>query len=388
MVKLIAMSGFWCLALSAKAQSPAGDAAGTGLAADATAAPAEQYTAFHPGQKWYDNNGVHINAHGGGILGHNGTYYWFGEHKVEGGAGNVAMVGVHCYASKDLYNWTDRGIALRVSDDKTSDIAKGCILERPKVVYNRKTKKFVMWFHLELPGKGYAAARAGVAIADSVQGPYTFLRSYRPVAGQLPYYPKGTPDSVKVNCNQPDGEADRYFCRDMPGGQMARDMTVFVDEDGKAYHIYASEENQTLQVAELNEAYTGHTGKFSRVYIGHSTEAPAVFKKNGTYYMIGSGCTGWSPNAARWFSAASIFGPWEYHGNPCTGKGANLTFGGQSTHVLPAPGNKGEFIFLADKWTPQNAIDGRYLWLPIRFSGKDIRIEWLDKWDLGFWKRQ
>lgn len=47
---------------------------------------------------------VHINAHGGGILRVGDTYYWFGEHKTEGSAGNLAQVGVHCYSSKDLYN--------------------------------------------------------------------------------------------------------------------------------------------------------------------------------------------------------------------------------------------------------------------------------------------
>jgi len=55
---------------------------------------------------WPDDNGVHINAHGGGILYHEGIYYWFGEHKVGGSIGNTAQVGVHCYRSTDLYNWS------------------------------------------------------------------------------------------------------------------------------------------------------------------------------------------------------------------------------------------------------------------------------------------
>ena len=45
---------------------------------------------FTPGKIWPDNHQVHINAHGGGILYDNGTYYWFGEHKTEGETGNVA----------------------------------------------------------------------------------------------------------------------------------------------------------------------------------------------------------------------------------------------------------------------------------------------------------
>ncbi|RYY28607.1 MAG: beta-glucanase [Sphingobacteriaceae bacterium] len=339
---------------------------------------------FKPGAIWPDNNGVHINAHGGGILYQNKTYYWFGEHKVAGGAGNRAMVGVHCYSSKDLYNWKDEGIALSVSPDTTNDIAKGCILERPKVVYNAKTKKYVMWFHLELLGQSYKAARTGLATSDKVNGPYKFIKSYRPNAGKMPFYPEGTPEADKVNCEQPATKSDGFFCRDLPGGQMARDMTVFVDDDGKAYHIFSAEENFTLDIAELSDDYTSHTGKFTRVYAGHQTEAPAIFKHNGTYYMIGSGTTGWAPNPARWFSAKSIFGPWTYHGNPCVGEGAQITFGGQSTHVLPVAGKKDAFIFIADKWEPKNAIDGRYLWLPVTFKGDDIEIKWLENWNLDF----
>jgi len=346
----------------------------------------QAYQEFTPGKIWKDNNGIHINAHGGGILEYQGTYYWFGEHKIQGKRGNTAQVGVHCYASKDLYNWKDEGIALSVSEDLKSDIAKGCILERPKVVYNAQTKKFVMWFHLELLGKGYEAARAGVAVADQPTGPFTFIKSYRPNAGLMPFYVAGTPQAEQVNCVNPTSKSDMFFCRDLPGGQMARDMTVFVDDDGKAYHIFSSEENFTLHLAELSPDYLNHTGKFVRIYIGQQTEAPAIFKKEGMYYMIGSGCTGWDPNPARWFRARSVFGPWEYMGNPCQGKGAELTYGGQSTYVLPAPGKKGAFIFMADKWEPKNPIDGRYLWLPIKFENGKLKIEWTDRWDLNTFK--
>ena len=97
--------------------------------------------------------------------------------------------------------------------------------------------------------------------------------------------------------------------RDLDGGQMSRDMTLYVDEDGKAYHIYSSEENLTLQIAELSDDYLSHTGNYVRVAPAGHNEAPAIFKKDGTYWMITSGCTGWAPNEARMFSSSSIFGP-------------------------------------------------------------------------------
>lgn len=341
---------------------------------------------FTPGAIWNDNKGVHINAHGGGIVVHKNTYYWFGEHKLGGEKGNTAQVGVHCYSSKDLYNWKDEGIALKVSEDLSSDIARGSIIERPKVVYNKRTKKFVMWFHLELLGEEYKAARAAVAVADKVGGPYIFLKSYRPNAGLMPFYSADTPVEEQLNCLAPATRIDEFFCRDLSGGQMARDMTVFVDDNGKAYHIFASEENYTLHLSELTPDYLSHTGKFIRIHAGRQTEAPALFKKDGFYYMIGSGCTGWAPNAARWFKASSIWGPWKFMGNPCEGSGSNLTFGGQSTFVLPVAGKKDAFIFMADKWQPKNAIDGRYLWLPIVFEDDQLKIRWRDSWDLSVFK--
>ena len=154
-------------------------------------APAQTATRFHPGELWPDDKGVHINAHGGGILFKNGTYYWFGEHKTAGEGGNVANVGVHVYSSTDLYNWKDEGIALAVSDDPASDIVKGCIIERPKVLYNAKTNKYVMWFHLELKGHGYAAARCGVATSYTPTGPYTFGEIVPPGCGRVADWHRG-----------------------------------------------------------------------------------------------------------------------------------------------------------------------------------------------------
>ena len=124
--------------------------------------------AICPGQLWRDTNGFAINAHGGGIMLHEGVYWWYGEHKIYGQAGNSAHVGVHVYSSTDLVNWDDRGIALAVDTKPTpehcsadlgdvprgSDITDGCILERPKVIFCKKTGKFVMYFHLEIYGRG------------------------------------------------------------------------------------------------------------------------------------------------------------------------------------------------------------------------------------------
>jgi beta-xylosidase len=347
---------------------------------------------FTPGEIWPDNKGIHINAHGGGILKSGKTYFWYGEHKTEGRGGNVAKVGVHCYSSKDLYNWKDEGIVLAVSDDPQSEIVSGCVIERPKVIYNKKTRKYVMWFHLELKGQGYKAAKTGVAVADSPTGPFKYLKAVNPNAGQWPQNFTEEQKQMQFTEKLKDWSEEwktavakgMFVKRDFEKGQMARDMTLFVDDDGKAYHIHASEENLTLHISELNAEYTDFTDQYVTVAPAGHNEAPAIFKYKGKYWMITSGCTGWTPNAARSFVADRIFGPWTALGNPCRGseKEINTTFESQSTFILENPKQSGQFIFMADRWRPANAIDGRYIWLPIEFEQEKPVVKWFPEWKL------
>lgn len=368
------------------------------LASLLAAEPAAQV--FRPGELWPDTDGVHINAHGGGILYHENTYWWFGEHKVEGKAGNVAHVGVRLYSSRDLHHWKNEGVVLPVSDDPAHELAKGCIIERPKVLHNPRTGKFVMWFHLEYKDTGYATARAGVAVADRVTGPYRYLGSLRPNAG---VWPLNVPDELKTPLPPEENAAlaKRRFSggpvADYPknalfrlhhaDGQMSRDMTLFQDDDGTAYHIYASEHNGTLHISALSDDYLRPAGRYIRIFPGDFNEAPAVFKHRGKYYLLSSGCSGWKPNAARLAVADSLLGPWTTLGNPCVGTDHQraTTFESQSTFVLPVQGKPEAFIFLADRWRPDNASDGRYVWLPVRFApdGRPF-LEWMDTWDLSF----
>lgn len=342
------------------------------------------------GKVWRDTDGSVINAHGGGILFHKGIYYWFGEHRPD--TGFVTEKGVNCYSSTNLCDWKYEGISLSVSDKAGSDIEKGCIMERPKVIYNEKTGKFVMWLHLELKGQGYGPARAAVAVSDSPVGPYRFIRSSRVNPGVFPINMTKKERNTKWNFEEykkwwtPEWhkaiESGMFVHRDLEGGQMSRDMTLFVDDDGKAYHIYSSEDNLTLQIAELTDDYLNHSGKYIRIFPGGHNEAPALFKKDGNYWMITSGCTGWDPNKARLLTATSIMGEWKQLPNPCIGKNAEKTFGGQSTYVLPLSGQKDRFVFMADMWHPKSLSDSRYIWLPIRFNENGAPfIEWIDRWN-------
>ncbi len=293
--------------------------------------------------RWLDTDGNFINAHGAGVLYIDSVYYLFGE--IKRGATwlvpgqnwedyRVPAGGVSCYSSTDFQHWVYRGVALSPKTDG-SDLDTGMVIERPKVIYNAATRKFVMWMHID--SNNYAYARAGVAISDKPEGPYRYLGSVR------------------------------------PNGQMSRDMTLFRDDDGKAYLVYSSENNQTMQVCRLSEDYLHPTTDFRRILIGRNREAPALFKNAGRYYLLTSACTGWSPNSALLATAVSPMGPWKELGNPCRGPGSDSTFGAQSTYVIHHVAS-GEYIFMADRWNKADLPKSGYLWLPLRIEKNGITI--------------
>ena len=317
-----------------------------------------------------------VNAHGGWWLEDGGRTYWYGEHKVEGTLGNTAQVGVHVYSSANLRDWTDESIALAV--EERGDIERGCVLERPKVLKCGATGKYVMLFHLERKGLAYNDARVGFAVADSPAGPFRFVKSVRPNAGEWPQNGNPadeTPEAIErsireeaaIKGNGPNGggKDKLIYPAHFADGQQCRDMTVFVDPaDGKAYHIFASERNSTIHIAELADDYLDYTGRWWRACEKDWTEAPCVWKHGEWYFMLGSGCTGWKPNEARYYRAKSITGPWERMGDPCVG--TTNTWGGQSAFVF------GD-IAVFDMWCPTNAIAGTYLFKKITYP-KDGEI--------------
>ncbi len=353
------------------------------LAAARSAETTSTHTQFFPGQIWQDTDGHPINAHGGGILFYQGTYYWYGEAKTgrtflpdcnkSWGGTRVDVTGVSCYSSKNLYDWKSEGLVLQAETNSPEhDLHPSKVLERPKVIYNRATKEFVMWMHVD--SVDYSAARTGVAVSSTPTGPFRYLESFRPDAAAWPE--NATADDKKPG-------ATNALARDFQKGQMARDMTVFVDDDGKAYLFYASEENATMHVSLLTPDYHHTTGKYARIFVDRSMEAPAVFKRGGKYYIIASGCTAWAPNAARMGIADAPLGPWRELANPCVGNDADKTFFCQSAFVLPIQGRDDLFVFVADRWNQWNLPESRYVWLPLAFSTEGgFTLNWQDAWQL------
>ena len=303
------------------------------------------------GQIWQDVDGNDIQAHGGCIIYHEGVYYWYGEHK---GAENkiahfvsgqtvsrVDVIGISCYSSHDLVNWKYEGLVLESDkDNPDSYLHTSKVVERPKVVYNEKTGKFVLWMHVDRADYSYAGV--GVAVSDSPVG------KFEPV---------------------------RFM---VPNKQDSRDMTVYKDLDGVAYLVHSKDRNKTLNIARLTEDYTNVDGFYVSVLPDQEREAPAIFFKDGVYYMISSGCTSWDPNAALFATCGNLLGKWKLIDNPCVGPNARKTFFGQSSYIFEADGR---FFLMLDHWCPDNLRKSGYSILPITMEDDEtITVEWQDEW--------
>ena len=309
-------------------------------------------TAFQPGQLWLDSASRPINAHGGCVLQHQGIYYWYGTHKIEGlSEAKDADGGVHAYASRDLVNWHDHGMVLPLDGGKHDDLRHGCIFDRPKVVFNEKTGEFVLFFKFYPQGLGTRVGFVGVATSTSPSGPFTYRH--------------------------------KFLAADSPEG--SGDFAMLKDGDGGLYHLTVRKPDRAFVIGKMRDDYLLPAGRYKVAEgITRATEAPAVFKHDGRYWMLGSGSTGWDPNAARSFSADSIFGPWKEQGNPCegvnphNGLGPELTFGGQSAFILSVEGSVPIAIFDVNK--PDHPYESLHIWLPLSFQNGQMRIPWRDEW--------
>lgn len=299
------------------------------------------------GKIWKDENGNDLCAHGGCFLEYKGRYYWYGEYKGRDnipGQARVLFDGISCYSTDDFSSFRFEGIVLP-PDKENRVLREERICERPKVIFNEKTGKFVMWMHLDTPD--YQFAHAGVAVSDSPAGPFRFL------------------EAICVNR------------RDV------RDMTLY-QEGEKAWLIHSGDWNKTLYISELNEDFTKPTGRYYSVFPGQEREAPAVLKENGMYYMVTSGCTGWDPNSMLYGQSAFLENGWKLIDNPCMGKGYRQTFGAQSTFFFRYDGKP---YLLLDHWKPQDLKKSGYSILPVTFGEYGMEIIWQDSCPLGMKKR-
>ena len=290
-----------------------------------------------PGDKWPDNEGNHIQAHGGGITKIDKTYYWFGEDRTK--SNDPDMRYVSCYSSDDLVHWSFRNRVIKTKDPE--NLGKNFVLERPKVFYNRNTRKYVMYMHID--DSTYKLARVGVAICDQVDGDYVYLKSFRPL------------------------------------GHESRDIGQFIDDDGTAYLIF-EDRPYGFRIAKLSDDYLSIATE--ACLIPAHMEGGAIMHFNGLYYVIGSALTGWAPNANKYATAPSLSGPWSEFKDIAPPE--TNTYGSQSTMLLKVTGKeKTTVIFMGDIWHPKAQWDSRYLWMPLEINNGKLWLPTPRSWRLN-----
>lgn len=306
---------------------------------------AQKNTVIRPGEVWPDDKGNHVQAHGGGIIKIGKTYYWYGEERAKGLDTNYRYVS--CYESKDLTNWKFLGDVLKLADPE--NLGRRWVLERPKVFYNKQSKTYVMYFHLD--DRTYKFARVGVATSKKPGGPFTYVKSFRPL------------------------------------GFESRDIGQFIDDDGTPYLVFESRPSKGFYIAGLSPDYMDVVKEVS--FIHSPLEGGAIVHYKGLYYSIGSALTGWRPNPNKYATATSLAGPWTAFKDIAPPE--TNTYSSQSTMLIKVEGSKSTtVIYMGDQWKPGTQWNSRYLWMPVEIGDGKLWLPQPKPWSLnvktGEWK--
>lgn len=318
------------------------------------------------GAVWLDTDGNKIQAHGASIICVDGLYYLYGENKDKTYANSGYWHnGMNCYSSKDLINWKYEGKIVKPHEDVSNTLHHSRMCDRPHILYNSKTKKFVMW--IKVMGDDTTEGSKG----DEIRRQFMIVLSSDTITGVFTFQKK-------------------IYPLDMYSG----DFDLYADPiDGKAYIIFERPHTEII-VADLTSDYMDVTGNYTS-HFPHpgaitSREAPCLFRNKDDFYLLTSGTTGYYPNASEIASAKLIHGPWRVLGNPCVNDEYKDSFNCQFSSVFKVPG-KELYIALGDRWmsgTPlQVAATGEMntalatnVWLPINFQDGEPSLEWIDEW--------
>jgi len=344
--------------------------------------------AFYPGAEWKDTDGKPIQAHGGSVIAAEGKYWFYGENKEKtDGVNGIWHWGMRVYSSNNLYDWKDEGLFIEpdVNAPKYAMRNPRSYSDRPHILYNDQTKKYVCWVKVQEDG----IQTMSIFTADRIKGPYTLVKSgFR------------------------------------PDGFGAGDFDLVL-EGGKGYIIYEVPHTH-LNVSELSADFCDTVGKTTAHFPckgpPFTREAPAHFVRNGRHYIFTSGTTSYWPNPTKIAEAASVVGPWKDLGLATRGDAKETTFDCQVSSVFKVPGKKDCYIAIGDRWLidntysyavvsnafdvlfskigddsskaaanqffaetraqPQATCKGRYVWLPVKFDGDRPYLDWCERWSL------
>ncbi|MET0375350.1 MAG: family 43 glycosylhydrolase [Rhizorhabdus sp.] len=363
-----------------------------------TAEPTLRYKSFRPGQMWLDTAGKPIQAHGGSLIAVGHDFYWYGENKeFTDGKRGIESWGIRFYRSRDLYNWEDLGPLIPPDTvDSTSPLSPKVFPERPHILFNPRTRKFVCWIKIRGAGPEYRA----VLTADAITGPYTMVHR-------------------KLN----------------PVGMAAGDFDLVADPlTGKAY-MYFEHDHKELVCITLNNDWTNVTDQYSRHFqrvAPYTKEGLAFFHRRGKLYLTNSGMTGYFPNPSEVAIADGYDCPFRDLGDLHPTDRSRTSFNSQISCIFQHPRRRDLYIALADRWLPLiedepsfsdgtlservrsgiikatahprkaltteerdglirysaplanvNTSISRYVWLPLSFEGGHPQIRWHDEWRIS-----
>ncbi len=370
------------------------------------------YASFRPGQEWLDSDGEVIQAHGGQVVPSKDAdgrtiYYLYGEDRTNG---YHSAPGVHVYSSYDLYNWDDRGVALRALSSKDQfeddpyfealygdysaaqqdavyrdlgtvpvDGVTPPIIERPKVIFNEKTGKWVMWAHMDGPSATssaqYAKANAGVAVADSPFGPFKYIDSYR-----LHYAP------ADAGTDQPRPEQPWHGARHEPVRRRRRHRLHHLFERGERDHVHLQARRTTTPTWRLPPMRAGWLGRGLQPHLREPVEGiPGDLQARRAVLPDHLGHHGWSPNPSRWASSSDIMGAWTEMGDPFPWWAQSNSWNSQPSSVIPVDREHGKYIYMGDRWNGGGDLkNAQMVWLPINMGegGDSLAVEVHDEWTL------
>jgi Glycosyl hydrolases family 43 len=218
-----------------------------------------------------DTEGKVVDAHDGRIIQFGNKFYWYGT--AYGATNGFSTANDYMvYSSANLRNWKYEG---KLLPQKPSGV-----YYRPHVVYNAKTKKYILWYNWY---PKLWNGQFGVAESDEPTGPFTVLN-----------------DNVQVKQSK----------------LGVGDLGVFVDDDGKAYISYNTISGHKVSVELLDDSYTASTMQGSE-FIAEHCEAGSMFKRNGLYYLLTdyTCCFCTQGSGAKVFTASSPLGPYAYRQN-------------------------------------------------------------------------
>ena len=101
----------------------------------------EKWTTIKNGIEWTDTEGYVVQAHGGNFLQVGKRWYLIGEDRARSWNPDVNL-----YSTEDFVTWKFEGkiIQNRVTHEQ---LGVSRMIERPKLMYNAQTRKFVVWCH-------------------------------------------------------------------------------------------------------------------------------------------------------------------------------------------------------------------------------------------------